>query len=179
MSRPQQNSLPSWKGLCCLSRRGRQNSRATSKNVVVQSTLNKEDIPSTSHPPSKRRKKEPPSPPPPPQQRRRPRRIDRPGHNSYLKVLLDDHTIDTLHSYAIQIQKQLQQQQQQSVSEANTEEKVPSGTTERQQQQQQQQEQLNKKLIKFKPRSKQSLHVTLFFGGETLCEIPGTELVDW
>jgi 2'-5' RNA ligase len=33
--------------------------------------------------------------------------------------------------------------------------------------------------LSFKARSRASLHMTLFFGGEYLCELPGGELQDW
>lgn len=33
--------------------------------------------------------------------------------------------------------------------------------------------------IKFKPRSRASLHSTLFFGGEVLCSLPPSELIEW
>ena len=36
-----------------------------------------------------------------------------------------------------------------------------------------------KKIIRFKSRSRESLHMTFFFGGETLGGIPSTELIEW
>ena len=172
----QQHPLSSWKGLCCLSRHRRRNN---SNIAVIQAPVgsNEDNIPSSTYPPSKRRRKK--EPPTEQQQQQRLRRIkNRPGYNSYLKVLLDDHTIDTLHSYSIQIQKRLQQQNNnnninQNQEENNNEEKESSQVKEEQKQQS------NKKRVQFKPRSKQSLHMTLFFGGETLCEIPDSELIDW
>jgi 2'-5' RNA ligase len=39
--------------------------------------------------------------------------------------------------------------------------------------------QKRKSLLRFKPRSRGSLHMTLFFGGETICELTLTELTKW
>jgi 2'-5' RNA ligase len=122
---------------------------------------NEKHFPATSSVPSKRRKKESSN-----HNQRQQRRNYRPGYNSYLKVQLDDHTITTLHSYAVQIQNRLQGLEEGATAADSSVPDVP-------------QPQQQKNNLKFKPRSKQSLHMTLFFGGETLCEIPAMELIDW
>jgi hypothetical protein len=55
-------------------------------------------------------------------------------------------------------------------------------TTEHAQKEEEEDPPIKKKVAKplrFKPRSQASLHMTLFFGGETLCELPVNELEEW
>ena len=137
------------------------------------------------------------------------RRPNRPGFNSYLKVLLDDTTMDHFHQVAIQIQQELvkhyqQQQEQQQREEKASEQRDDQQLAHQQKQEGQQQEGQQQddqekgpeassdtnnskdkkkkgrnKPVTFKPRSRNSLHMTLFFGGEIVCELPVSELEAW
>ena len=92
------------------------------------------------------------------------RKPNRPGMNSYLKVLLDDTTMDHLHVMAKSIQTKVQFLPAPSSSDATLEQ----SKTKR-----------NQQPLRFKPRSRASLHMTFFFGGEALGELPVQELEDW
>ena len=89
-------------------------------------------------------------------------------HNSYLKIVLDDDTMNRLHGFAVKLQNDIQsklQKDMQITSNNDEETEVETPTT--------------KKGLKFRSRSRTSLHLTLFFGGEVLCELPPDELIDW
>jgi 2'-5' RNA ligase len=105
---------------------------------------------------------------------RKKRRANRPGFNSYLKVLLDDRTMDTLHRMALEIQSRLIQGSKAEEREGGEIGKQPAQDSSRSPDQKD-----SKKTLRFKPRSRQSLHMTLFFGGETICELPPNELSEW
>jgi 2'-5' RNA ligase len=95
--------------------------------------------------------------------------------NSYLKVVLDDDTMDRLYGIAVKLQNDLRNREKddytmdgpQGVLEVNVQndEQMPSAT--------------RKRHLKFRSRSRTSLHMTLFFGGEVLCALPPSELIDW
>lgn len=87
------------------------------------------------------------------------RRKNRPGFNSYLKVDLDTSILRRLRDITLDVSARLNTtlSERQSMDKAN----------------------LRKRTLRIKPRSLSSLHMTLFFGGETLCEIPVDELKTW
>jgi 2'-5' RNA ligase len=92
---------------------------------------------------------------------------------------LDKGTIGKLHQMAVQVQNRIQQQQQ---SMACNDDSAIVVTTEHAQKEEEEYPPIKKKVAKplrFKPRSQASLHMTLFFGGETLCELPANELQEW
>ena len=128
------------------------------------------------------------------------RKPNRPGFNSYLKVILDDATMDRLHGIATLIQTKVQalpgvagdsattlpEKATQDDNNNNTAILRNQGDDSPQPQQQQQdpppQKKPDKKKsqpLRFKPRSRASLHMTFFFGGEALCELPAEELEEW
>lgn len=136
------------------------------------------------------------------QQRRRPRKKKayRPGFNSYLKVLLDESTLQLLRQTTLDVQKMFHDDE--SDDDKNAEKDEADNVT--QQQQPQQQQARSSSLpndvetgedahlvdaaeknsrppppLRIKPRSLNSLHMTLFFGGEVLCELSQEELTDW
>ena len=101
------------------------------------------------------------------------RRVNRPGYNSYLKVGLDDFTMNKLHQMAKEIQKRLVIEAEkdslavEAVKGTQEERCASIGNYQK------------TKPLRFKPRSRQSLHMTFFFGGETLCRLPPEELLQW
>ncbi|KAG7341991.1 hypothetical protein IV203_007083 [Nitzschia inconspicua] len=123
---------------------------------------------------------------------RQQRRKNRPGYNSYLKVLLDNTTIDRLHECAITIQKRISDLQKEegdpsmelkaATETISTESPLPVLPTSSEPEREEMadvHELAIPKPTRFKPRSKSSLHMTLLFAGESLCEVPRAELVDW
>jgi hypothetical protein len=107
------------------------------------------------------------------------------GFNSYLEVLLDETTMDLLHEMAVGVQSRIQQQeekdrneQEKSITTAQTGNNAQALSS---QQQNSNHSSFSKKRkpLRFKPRSQGSLHMTLFFGGETICELPPEELSEW
>ena len=113
------------------------------------------------------------------------KRRNRPGFNSYLKVLLDEFTLDTLHQMSLEVQIKLDERQrleelqqlhhQQEPELAKQQYQTPAVEDETQEKS----SKIPPKRLKFKPRSRESLHMTLFFGGETICELPADELQEW
>lgn len=117
-----------------------------------------------------------------PQQIQSTPRKNRPGFNSYLKVVLDDKTLQRLNQDTVRIAEsvKLQQQSQRAIIEtaeaakqASNDNIDSSGTASNIK------TRSNKRPLAIKLRSLQSLHVTLFFGGETLCHLPENELVSF
>lgn len=115
------------------------------------------------------------------------RRPNRPGFNSYLKVMLDDTTMDRLHGVAKRIQTLVQELDKKEtkvdVDDSNNAKSKespdePQSTNEKDQEVKPKKKK-GKKPPNFKPRSRASLHMTFFFGGEYLCELPQEELLDW
>ena len=123
---------------------------------------------------------------------------NRPGFNSYLKVILDDTTMDRMHGVALKIQSKVgslqgdidksenaslegdirDQKNDAQGRDIPTSSVVPT----RKQESKSPSKKFNTKKqqpLRFKPRSRASLHMTFFFGGETLCELPVEELIDW
>ena len=88
----------------------------------------------------------------------KPKRPTRPL-NSYLKVVLDDATMDHLHEISVKLGKDIQ-------------------TTIRSDSQQQV-DKCKGKPLRFRYRSRNSLHFTFFFGGQVLCSMPPEELISW
>jgi 2'-5' RNA ligase len=141
-------------------------------------------------------------------QRRPPKRKNRPGFNSYLKVILDERTVETLHSMIEDIRTNFEAR---LAEELGPEEPTPSNdgaensnerrndagtaannadsqtdpnTVESSNNDQTRntaasKAQKKKKRVKVKPRKLESLHMTFFFGGETLCQLPEEELTAW
>ena len=121
------------------------------------------------------------------------KRQNRPGFNSYLKVLLDDGTMDRLYKMALEVQTQLARHQQQQEEqrdrqncvnqfggvEANGNSTVVDSVNSQDATMEGEDRTPRRSALKFKPRSRESLHMTLFFGGETLCELPSHELQEW
>jgi 2'-5' RNA ligase len=111
--------------------------------------------------------------------------VNRPGFNSYLKVVLDDTTMDILHKMAGDVQAKVLQENERpnddfsptQVQENEVASKQGEQNTTRQPSKARQSKM--KKPLRFKPRSRGSLHMTLFFGAETICELPLTELTEW
>lgn len=117
--------------------------------------------------------------------------------NSYLKVVLDDDTMDRLHGFAVKLQKDIESKLQNDVLiTSNDDEGTESESVKLQNDKQStlQKDTLitsndnegtksetptTRKGLKFRSRSRTSLHLTLFFGGEVLCALPPTELIDW
>ena len=107
------------------------------------------------------------------------RRPYRPGYNSYLKVDLEDSFVDRIYSMALDVQNAIAAQHQEpSHQDVHSDmngiiiedgQNTPKKQTEHQ----------PEKTLRFKPRSRRSLHMTLFFGGEVLGEIPAHELQAW
>ena len=106
-----------------------------------------------------------------------PVRKNRPGFNSYLKVMLDEKTMGILHEMAVQVKNQIQESTDEQGKEEEVEKTMEQDTLESPKQDGKTSK--KKKVLRFKPRSRASLHMTLFFGGETICELPQNELLDW
>lgn len=83
--------------------------------------------------------------------------------NSYLKVVLDNDTIDRLHDIAVKLQSEVPKHAAATRTADETETTKPPA----------------KKQFRFRARSRPSLHMTFFFGGETLCALPPLELMNW
>lgn len=110
---------------------------------------------------------------------KRSRPANRPGFNSYLKVILDDTSMNILHQMSLNIQNEVQQRAGNS-SEANLEslaEKVEQAVPDTAPQSLSRGK--DSAPLKYRPRARISLHMTLFFGGETLCTLPKDELQNW
>lgn len=88
---------------------------------------------------------------------------NRPGFNSYLRVNLHDSAMRSFHDVTLEIQDKLQAAHDAEKSEAEA-----ANVT-----------YIQKRPIRIRPRSLDSLHLTLFFGGEVLCELPPDELSEW
>ena len=117
-----------------------------------------------------------------PQQRHR--RINRPGFNSYLKVLLDEATLQLLRAKTLELQAMLEKSLNESVADKailepndkacasgaldSAGDEIPaSGKSP------------ESRSLSIKPRSLESLHMTFFFGGEVLCDLSPEELIEW
>jgi len=100
------------------------------------------------------------------------KRKNTPGLNSYLKVVLDDDTLNRLHNLTSQVKTEFEQQQQQSQNQREKlEDAVRNASSDSRNN--------NKRTLRIRPRSLKSLHMTFFFGGEVLCELPADELSEW
>ena len=80
--------------------------------------------------------------------------------NSYLKVVLDDKTMNRLHRIAVKLGKDIQ---------TMSNDKLKNGDTKT----------TKEKALKFRWRSRNSLHLTLFFGGAVLSSMSPDELIRW
>lgn len=120
------------------------------------------------------------------------RRVNRPGFNSYLKVDLDDDTIERLRGLAEDVQRWVGEMGESSAGAGlDSPPHVPIGdgasvplppanrgaANSRDNDVPLRPKQ--KRPLSFRPRSRESLHLTLFFGGETLCKLPREELEGW
>lgn len=81
------------------------------------------------------------------------KRKNTPGRNSYLKVVLDDETLNRLHGMTERVKAQVAE--------------ISFG------------EEDSKRPLRIRARSLPSLHMTFFFGGEVPCALPTDELVQW
>jgi len=86
--------------------------------------------------------------------------------NSYLKVVLDDDTMDRLHEISVKLGEDIQAMSQEEVEQDGETE----ATTARKR---------KGRPLKFRWRSRTSLHFTFFFGGEVLCAMSPEELMSW
>ena len=109
------------------------------------------------------------------------RRKNRPGFNSYLKVLLDQSTMRMLQTTILDIRQKVQESNEKETGVEGGEERTSKEETAEETNVSSNQPQRNKSrpLLRIKPRSLESLHMTLFFGGETLCELSPEELTVW
>jgi len=114
--------------------------------------------------------------------------------NSYLKIVVDDASVDLLHGTARRIRQEVRQRfpdvpKDDETGDAkegstkasadaadNTDEPPPD---DKDQPPPKQQKRRPPRPLTFKPRSRDSLHMTFFFGGTTICEIPPEELMEW
>jgi len=115
------------------------------------------------------------------------RKKNRPGFNSYLKVLLDGSTMQLLRQTTLDVQRMLHESDKHDTDEA--------GNVADEQQITRSNSSLNSERtavapiviaennklpsLRINPRSLNSLHMTFFFGGEILCELSREELTDW
>lgn len=119
--------------------------------------------------------------------RQKKRKPNRPGFNSYLKVILDDKSMDQLHKVAQKIQSKVRNMQPNFADQpAADEDESQDEKTEHDHgngdslcEQGFKNKEKKAQPLRFIPRSRASLHMTLFFGGEALCELPADELQDW
>lgn len=122
--------------------------------------------------------------------RKQPRRQNRPGCNSYLKVVLDSATLSRLHQMTIDIREHFyesineQEIQADELPVVNSESyaEAPSGQSNSVREgdaNDQKPPNGSKRPLAIKARSMDSLHMTFFFGGETLCGLPSNELADF
>ena len=87
--------------------------------------------------------------------------------NSYLKVVLDDVTMDGLHEISVKLGRKIQDMSNDTAEEQqNCETEANAGKR-------------KGRPLKFRWRSRKSLHFTFFFGGEVLCAMPADELISW
>jgi 2'-5' RNA ligase len=161
------HSFQSW--LCCFAKRQASSQEEPCKDDRIQ-------------PATKRQKQQEQQ-----QQPKRQTRVNRPGYNSYLKVLLDENAMEHLHGYAVEIQKRLDTMEKHNDMLQSTRNVLMSRESSSPNDDSGKDEQglwqpitaKRTKILRFKPRKKESLHMTFFFGGETLCEIPAPELIHW
>jgi len=118
-----------------------------------------------------------------PRNKKEQRRKNRPGFNSYLKVLLDHSTMQLLQTTILDIRQKVQEsnEKETGVVEGGEERTNKEETAEETNVNLNQPQQRNepRPLLRIKPRSLESLHMTLFFGGEILCELSPEELTAW
>lgn len=110
------------------------------------------------------------------------RRRNRPGYNSYLKINIDNETLVQLHGLTVDIRNRWQAQVESNSNDMTTE----TGDDELQKREttnnnnnssgQEPPPKRPKTPLTIRPRSVASLHLTFFFGKETLPEIPADEL---
>ena len=104
----------------------------------------------------------------------------RSGYNSYLHVVLDERVLDTLQSLSMKIQRDDIIQKLISKSEKN-------GYREDHNQEHPKEPPILSfpsqqdicSAVRYRSRSRSSLHMTFFFGGETLCKLSPNELQTW
>ena len=104
--------------------------------------------------------------------------------NSYLKVVMDDDSVDLMHDMAQRIRQgvrerfpEIPKDEMDGKFEAAMSDKVGDNNNDADQPPPKQRR--PPRPLTFKPRSRNSLHMTFFFGGTTICEIPPEELVEW
>ena len=107
--------------------------------------------------------------------------------NSYLKIVLDDESLDLMYGMAQRTQQVVRErfsdvpkdEQEEETSKVNVETSDKEGGDTDRGDSQPSKKQKPPRPLTFKPRSRNSLHMTYFFGGTTVCEIPPEELVEW
>ncbi|KAL7565329.1 hypothetical protein ACA910_014610 [Epithemia clementina (nom. ined.)] len=106
-----------------------------------------------------------------PQQSQREQRINRSGHNSYLKIVVDETTLAYLRQSTLDLQNANEKETKRFRDAAPTAAALMNhssrgGIRPRQP-------------LLIQPRSLDSLHLTFFFGGEVLCNMSADDLTLW
>ena len=104
--------------------------------------------------------------------------------NSYLKIVMDDESVDLMFDMAQRIRQVIRErfpdvpkdEQEEGTSKDG---KEMSDVDQNHDDRQPLKKRKPPRPLTFKPRSRNSLHMTFFFGGTTICEIPPEELVEW
>lgn len=128
--------------------------------------------------------------------------------NSYLKILLDEHSVTMMHKMAVTVRDEARcifekseggespNAEESDTGKNASEKEVSNGTSEEQRQSNvdvtatppsddanahsnKRKHKQKRRPLSVKPRSRQSLHMTFFFGGEVLCSLPLDELEAW
>jgi 2'-5' RNA ligase len=95
----------------------------------------------------------------------RQRMTHRPGYNSYLKVDLEEQSMQSLFDLSLTIKAQLEEAYH--IENSIRSKEVKNGRIQ------------VTPLFHIKPRSLESLHMTLFFGGESISALPAEDLIKW
>ena len=108
------------------------------------------------------------------------------ARNSYLKILMDDESVDLMHDMAQRIRQVVRKNfpdvpeyQVEDTNETVTSDKLCDGNGLKGTGYPPPKKRKPPRPLTFKPRSRNSLHMTFFFGGTTICEIPQEELEVW
>lgn len=107
--------------------------------------------------------------------------------NSYLKIVMDDESVDLMYGIAQRLRQVATQrfpdvpkdEQESEASKVDGKASDKEGDDRDRGDCQPSKKQKPPRPLTFKPRSRNSLHMTFFFGGTTICEIPPEELAEW
>lgn len=102
-------------------------------------------------------------------------RLQRSGRFTYLKVVLDARAMAALYDLAIQIPARLGH----LVPQNNDNEHEMGRSSSYQTDEKPEKKPHTQRPATFRPRSLESLHMTLFFGGEVIPTMPAEELIEW